>query len=113
MARGSYRGACHLLDIFWGIFVMKTKVGFISAVLVAFSASAAAPAFASGYGPAPSYRPTVGAPASQRGQNVQTVAVERGDAGGGQGGVGGVVAGGAEAGGRAVGMAGGGLFAHH
>jgi hypothetical protein len=39
---------------------MKTKL--IAALLVAASASIAAPAFASGYGPAPFYRPNVGAP---------------------------------------------------
>ncbi|MDE1184454.1 hypothetical protein [Paraburkholderia sp.] len=54
---------------------MKTKI--IAAVLVAASATLAAPAFASGYGPAPFYRPNVGAPASQQGQNAQTVAAER------------------------------------
>ena len=54
---------------------MKTKL--IAALLVAATASVAAPAFASGYGPAPFYRPDVGAPASQRGQSVQTVAAER------------------------------------
>ncbi|MEZ0604533.1 hypothetical protein ACAX43_20585 [Paraburkholderia sp. IW21] len=54
---------------------MKTKL--IAALLVAVSASIAAPAFASGYGPAPFYRPSVGAPASQQGQNAQTVAAER------------------------------------
>jgi hypothetical protein len=54
---------------------MKTKL--IAALLVAATASVAAPAFASGYGPAPFYRPAVGAPASQRGQSAQTVAVER------------------------------------
>ncbi|MFM0336446.1 hypothetical protein [Paraburkholderia fungorum] len=57
---------------------MKTKL--IAALLVAVSASIAAPAFASGYGPAPFYRPSVGAPASQQGQNAQTVAAERSDA---------------------------------
>ncbi|SMG25676.1 hypothetical protein [Paraburkholderia susongensis] len=57
---------------------MKTK--FIAALLVAASASIAAPAFASGYGPAPFYRPSVGAPASQQGQSAQTVAAEHGDA---------------------------------
>ncbi|MGF6549365.1 hypothetical protein [Paraburkholderia youngii] len=57
---------------------MKTK--FIAALLVAASASIAAPAFASGYGPAPYYRPLVGAPASQQGQNAQTVASERANA---------------------------------
>jgi hypothetical protein len=54
---------------------MKTKL--IAALLVAASASVAAPAFASGYGPAPFYRPNVGAPASQQGQSAQTVAAER------------------------------------
>jgi hypothetical protein len=54
---------------------MKTKI--LAALLVAASATLAAPAFASGYGPAPFYHPTVGAPASQRGESVQTVAAER------------------------------------
>ena len=54
---------------------MKTKI--LAALLVAASATLAAPAFASGYGPAPFYRPTVGAPASQRGESAQTVAAER------------------------------------
>lgn len=57
---------------------MKTK--FIAALLVAASASIAAPAFASGYGPAPFYRPAAGAPASQQGPSAQTVAVERSNA---------------------------------
>jgi len=54
---------------------MKNRI--LAAVLLAASATIAAPAFASGYGPAPFYRPDVGAPASQRGQNAQTVAAER------------------------------------
>ncbi|MGF6721087.1 hypothetical protein P3T43_000428 [Paraburkholderia sp. GAS41] len=54
---------------------MNTKI--IAALLVAASATLAAPAFASGYGPAPFYRPAVGAPASQQGQSAQTVAAER------------------------------------
>jgi hypothetical protein len=45
--------------------------------LVAATATLAAPAFASGYGPAPSYDPLVGAPASQRGQSTATLAAER------------------------------------
>jgi hypothetical protein len=57
---------------------MKTKI--LAALLVAASATLAAPAFASGYGPAPFYRPTVGAPASQQGQSAQTVAAERNSA---------------------------------
>jgi hypothetical protein len=53
----------------------------IAALLVAASAALAAPAFASsGYGPAPSYNPSVGAPASQRGQSVQTVRAEQAQA---------------------------------
>jgi hypothetical protein len=55
--------------------IMKTKI--IAAVLVAASAAFAAPAFASGYGPAPFYRPNIGAPASQHGQSEQTIAAER------------------------------------
>jgi hypothetical protein len=49
----------------------------LAALLITVSASVAAPAFASGYGPAPFYRPSVGAPASQRGQSQQTVAAEQ------------------------------------
>jgi hypothetical protein len=56
---------------------MKTRI--IAALLIATSAAIASPAFASGYGPAPFYRPDVGAPASQRGQSAQTVAAERAD----------------------------------
>ena len=57
---------------------MKTRL--IAALLVAVSAAVAAPAFASGYGPAPFYRPSVGAPASQRGVSAQTIAAERNEA---------------------------------
>ncbi|MFM0046806.1 hypothetical protein [Paraburkholderia sediminicola] len=57
---------------------MKSKL--LAALLIAATTTIAAPAFASGYGPAPFYRPSVGAPASQRGQNAQTVAAERNDA---------------------------------
>jgi len=65
--------------------IMKTK--FVAALLIAASATLAAPAFASGYGPAPFYRPTVGAPASQQGQSAQTVATERANANSAYGGV--------------------------
>jgi len=52
----------------------------IASLLVAVSAALAAPAFASsGYGPAPSYNPQVGAPASQRGQSAQTIAAQNAD----------------------------------
>ncbi|MGF7132319.1 hypothetical protein P3T40_003802 [Paraburkholderia sp. EB58] len=54
---------------------MKTKL--IAALLVAVSAAVAAPAFASGYGPAPFYRPSAGAPVSQRGQSAVAIAAER------------------------------------
>ncbi|ANB76484.1 hypothetical protein AYM40_30205 [Paraburkholderia phytofirmans OLGA172] len=53
----------------------------IAALLIAASTLLSVPAFASGYGPAPFYRPSVGAPASQRGQSAQTVAAERQTAG--------------------------------
>jgi hypothetical protein len=53
---------------------MKNKL--LAALLVAASATLAAPAFASGYGPAPFYRPAVGAPASQQGPSAQAIAAE-------------------------------------
>jgi hypothetical protein len=54
---------------------MKTKL--LAALLITGSAAlAAAPAFASGYGPAPFYRPAVGAPSSQQGPSAQTIAAE-------------------------------------
>ena len=89
---------------------MKTQL--IAGLLVALSASAAAPAFAGGYGPAPFYRPTVGAPASQRGQSVQTLAAERDDASGSQEAYGGVVSGRFEAGSHAGVTPRGNLYAH-
>ena len=49
---------------------------FISSIALA-GAVIAAPVFASGYGPAPKYVSSDGAPASQRGQSAQTLAVER------------------------------------
>jgi hypothetical protein len=52
------------------------KKNLLAALLVAATASIAAPAFASGYGPAPSYRPSVGAPVSQQGINTQTIAAQ-------------------------------------
>ncbi|MEX3931809.1 hypothetical protein AB4Y32_08340 [Paraburkholderia phymatum] len=68
---------------------MKTRL--IAALLVAVSAAVAAPAFASGYGPAPFYHPSVGAPASQRGVSAQTIAAERSQAVDANSAVGGVV----------------------
>jgi shikimate kinase len=90
---------------------MKTKL--IAALLVAFSVSAAAPAFASGYGPAPFYRPAAGAPVSQRGPSVQTLAAERDDVTGSQEAYGGVVAGLSQAGSHAVVTSRDNLFARH
>lgn len=44
--------------------------------LVAATAMLSAPAFASGFGPAASYDPLVGAPASQRGESTLSVNAE-------------------------------------
>jgi hypothetical protein len=78
---------------------MKNKL--LAAVLIAATTSFAAPVFASGYGPAPSYRPSVGAPASQRGPSAQTVAAERNGAiGSVSDSYGGVAASSSESGGR-------------
>lgn len=90
---------------------MKTQ--HIVALLVALSASIATPAFASGYGPAPSYTPSIGAPASQRGQSAQTVIAERDDTSGSQAAYGGVVAGVSQAGSRVAVTPRDNLFAHH
>lgn len=90
---------------------MKTK--FVAALLVALSASAAAPAFASGYGPAPFYRPSVGAPASQRGQSAQTVAASADDAANSQAAYGGVVSGHSESASRATVALHDNLYARH
>jgi hypothetical protein len=76
---------------------MKTKL--IAALLIASSAALAAPAFASGLGPAPFYRPEIGAPASQRGQSAQTLAAEQGNAVANRD-VGGIEAGSSNSGGR-------------
>ncbi|CAH2774657.1 MAG: hypothetical protein CBHOC_0330 [uncultured Caballeronia sp.] len=50
----------------------RLVVGFALALSSVFAGSA----FASGYGPAPHYRPDVGAPASQHGVSAQTFAAE-------------------------------------
>jgi hypothetical protein len=73
---------------------MKSK--FIAALLVAASASLAAPAFASGLGPAPFYRPDVGAPSSQRGPSVESFAADQNSAAMTRSDVGGAAAGTAE-----------------
>jgi hypothetical protein len=90
---------------------MKTKL--IAALLVAISASAAAPAFASGYGPAPFYKPSIGAPASQRGQSAQTIAAEQGDAANAHQGYGGVTDETSQSGSRAVPGTPSDIYAHH
>lgn len=51
----------------------------IVGAVVAVSAVAVSPAFASGYGPAPHYNPLIGAPASQDGQSALTVRAEQVD----------------------------------
>ena len=52
------------------------KINIVATLLLITTAAMVDPAFASGYGPAPFYRPNVGAPASQRGQSAQTLAAE-------------------------------------
>jgi hypothetical protein len=90
---------------------MKTKL--IVALFAAFSAIAAAPAFASGYGPAPAYRPAVGAPASQRGQSLQTLAAQDDMGDNMQAAYGGSNAAHSDAGGPATVTQRNSLFAHH
>ncbi|MGX6999473.1 hypothetical protein [Caballeronia sp. KNU42] len=90
---------------------MKTKL--IVALLVAVSAFAAAPVFASGYGPAPFYRPAVGAPASQSGQSVRTVTAERANATGSDEAYGDVVSGLSQAGSHVAVTPRNSVFAHH
>ena len=90
---------------------MKTKL--IVALLVAVSACAAAPAFASGYGPAPFYKPSVGALASQSGQSARTIAAERGDVTGSGEAYGGAVSGLSQAGSHVAVTPRDSLFAHH
>lgn len=87
----------------------------IEALVAVSMASAAVPAFASGYGPAPFYRPQIGAPASQRGQSAQTVAAERAEMNAGmRESYGGSRAPAVESGGRATGLSGlDGLYGHH
>lgn len=53
----------------------------IAAVLIAASAVATGSAFAASSSPAPNTDPTAGAPALERGVNIQMIAVDQGDAG--------------------------------
>lgn len=86
----------------------------IASLLVVATAAVAAPAFASsGFGPAPSYNPIAGAPASQRGQSAQTVAVEDASHGLNGDAYGGVESGVSQSGSRVSRVAGQALFAHH
>jgi hypothetical protein len=62
-----------LLFLRWSILVNKQLV---VGLAIALSSVFAGSAFASGYGPAPHYRPDVGAPASQHGVSAQTFAAE-------------------------------------
>jgi len=89
------------------------KARHLASLLLAVSASFAAPAFASGYGPAPFYSPHDGAPASQRGQSAQTLAAERGDASGAQQAYGGVPTEQSQSGARVALDSPAKLFAHH
>ena len=85
----------------------------IAALLIAATAAIAAPAFASsGYGPAPSYNPLAGAPASQRGQSAQTVAAEQAAYGANGNAYGGVASGVSDSGSRTQRVSGQSLFAH-
>jgi hypothetical protein len=90
---------------------MKTKL--VAAMLAAVVASIAAPAFASGYGPAPFYRPSVGAPDSQRGQSTLTLAAGRNDTADTQHSYGGMTADSSQSGSHAAVVRRDDLYAHH
>lgn len=90
---------------------MKTKL--VATLVTALFASLAAPAFASGYGPAPFYKPSVGAPASQRGQSTETVAAERQDEAATQQAYGGVADQSSQSGSRSVTGLQDRFYAHH
>ena len=90
---------------------MKTQL--VAALLAALSASLAAPAFASGYGPAPFYQSDAGAPASQRAHSAQTLAAERGDAVDARQDHGGTAAEHSQSGSREAVTLRGALYAHH
>ncbi|KAA0998069.1 hypothetical protein FVF58_46060 [Paraburkholderia panacisoli] len=90
---------------------MRTKL--IVALLAPVLASATAPAFAGGYGPAPFYKPSVGAPASQSGQSMRTVAAERDNVTGSEEAYGGAVSGLSQAGSHVAVTPRDSLFAHH
>jgi len=87
---------------------MKTR--FIAALLVTFSVSTAAPAFASGYGPAPFYKPSSDASSSQRGQSARDLASASMDA---QQAYGGGLSDQSQSGERSTGTARDSLYSHH
>lgn len=84
----------------------------IVALFLTASALVTAPAFASGYGPSPGYRGTVGAPASQSGPSAQTLAAGR-DAAGSTTEYGGASQSRSEAGIRATSVTNDSLYTHH
>jgi hypothetical protein len=90
---------------------MNTKL--IAALLASVCAFATAPVFASGYGPAPFYTASAGAPSSQRGQSEQTVTAERSDTADAQNAVGGVASFSSQSGSRTPVLPRNNLFAHH
>jgi hypothetical protein len=91
---------------------MKTQQ-IVAALLAAATVITAAPVFASGYGPAPFYRPSVGAPASQRGQNTETIAVEHQNGADAQEEYGGVAAGTSQSASRRAVAVQGDIYARH
>jgi hypothetical protein len=50
--------------------------GKLAAIVIAITSALAQPAFASGYGPSPYYQPADGAPVSQRGMSMQSLAAD-------------------------------------
>jgi hypothetical protein len=90
---------------------MKTRL--IAALLLAVSSTVAAPVFASGYGPAPFYRPSVGAPDSQRGQSIATIDAAHGDNADPQRAYGGSIAGYSQSGRHETFSLRNGVYAHH
>jgi hypothetical protein len=96
---------------YWSYF-MKTRQ-LVAVLLATVTVVAAAPAFASGYGPAPFYKPAVGAPASQRGQNADTIGVQSQTSIDAHEAFGGVEAGSSQSGSRVAVAVRSELYAHH
>ncbi|MFM0084657.1 hypothetical protein P0D72_38190 [Paraburkholderia sediminicola] len=91
---------------------MKTPQ-LVAALPAAVTVVTATPSFAGGYGPAPFYRASVGSPASQRGQNTETVIAECQNGVSAQQAYGGMTTGSSESGRRAVAAVQDDLFAPH